>query len=103
MPRCPNCGDQARSYDLIMIGNGIVCSGCRRPKIVEGKMAEKKQVVSLVLNEIPTPDNATDHEIAIKGGYGGLEIRFSTTFDKVRTFFTQQRERGKKAKLQSVK
>jgi hypothetical protein len=67
-------------------------------------MAEdKKQLVSITLNEVPTKDNAIDHEIEVEGGYGGLELRFKTTFDKIRAFFTQQRERGKKASLRSVK
>lgn len=104
MPKCQSCGNSVSSKTLLVVGNAVVCPECRKPKEVEEKMAENKnQVMSITLNEVPTMDGVVDHELEIEGGYGGLEIKFKTTFDKIRTFFTQQRERGKKASLRSVK
>lgn len=103
MPRCEKCGSSVSSDTLQVVGDVVVCAGCRKPKKVEGKMAEKKQLVSITLNEVPTKDNAVDHEVEVEGGYGGLEVKFRTTFDQIRRFFTQQREKGKKASLRSVK
>ncbi len=62
-------------------------------------MANNNQLVSVVLNEIPAPDDEIDHEISIEGKYGGLNVKFSATFDQIRDFFTQRRE---KAALQLV-
>lgn len=110
MPKCQKCGNSVKSEDLRAVGGveTLLCGGCRKPKEVEKKMAEntvyeKRQIVSLALNEVPTKDGAVDHEVSINGGYGGLDIKFNTTFDKIRAFFTQQRERGKRASLKSVK
>lgn len=104
MPRCQNCGNSARSYELREVGAAVVCPTCRKPKSVEDKMVDKKKrLVSLTLSEVPTPDKAADHEIDFEGGYGGLEVRFNTTFDKVRAFFTQKREKGKRAEFRTIK
>lgn len=104
MPRCPKCGSSVSSEVLLKVNDCVVCPDCRRPKKVEDKMTEdKKQLVSITLNEVPTKDGAIDHEVEVEGGYGGLEVRFKTTFDRIRAFFTQQREKGQKASLRSVK
>jgi len=67
-------------------------------------MAEiaRKRVVSFSIYEIPTKDGAFDHEIEADVSFSGLDIRYNTTFDKVREFFTQKREKGKKASLKVV-
>lgn len=106
MPRCQNCGGSVSSSSLKKVGDAIVCSECGRPKIVEGKMAEnRKRVASVILNEVPTKDGATDHEISVevrlRDSYGGLDVNFNTTFDRVRDFFTQKREKGKRASLKA--
>lgn len=104
MPRCQSCGERADRYSLRKVSDAVVCTRCSRPKAVEGNMAEnKKQLLSVVLNEVPTPDGVVDHEVSIQGAYGGLELKYDTTFDKVRTFFTQKREEGRKAELAAVK
>jgi len=104
MPRCQNCGNAVRSYELRRVGDTVICPECVRPKCVEDVMSdEKKRVLSVILNEVPTVDKAVDHEIEIEGGYGGLEVKFKTTFDDIRNFFTQKREKGSKSRLQSVK
>lgn len=103
MPRCQNCGNSVNSWDLLLVNKAVVCTDCRKPKIVEGKMSDKKQMLSIVLNEIESPDNVIDHEVKIEGEYAGLELKFKTTFDEVRTFFTQKREKGQRAKLRSVR
>lgn len=92
MPKCPNCGDAVSSSTLRAVGNAVVCSECGRPKKVEDRMATNKQLLSVVLNEIPAPDDGIDHEISIEGRYGGLDVKFSSTFDQVREFFKQKRE-----------
>lgn len=92
MPKCPNCGDAVSSSTLRAVGNAVVCSECGRPKKVEDRMATNKQLVSVVLKEVPTPDAETDHEISIEGKYGGLDVKFSATFDQIREFFTQKRK-----------
>jgi hypothetical protein len=60
---------------------------------------EKSKLVSVVLSEIAAPDDGIDHEISVEGGYGGLDIKFSATFDQIRDFFTQKR---KKRELHAV-
>ena len=97
MPKCQSCGNSVSSSLLANVGGVVVCPDCGRPKLVEGKMADKKQLASITVNEVPTLDDAIDHEVNIEGAYGGLEVKFNTTFDKIRTFFTQEREKGKKA------
>lgn len=92
MPKCPNCGDSVRSSILRTDGDAVVCPECGRPKKVEDGMATNKQLLSVVLNEIPAPDDGIDHEISIEGRYGGLDVKFSSTFDQIREFFTQKRE-----------
>ena len=105
MPRCEVCRSTVRSKDLKQIGpkGPIVCRWCREPK--EIKMAEtkdRKKVASLHIYEIPTQDGAVDHEVVLEGNYAGLELKFTTTFDQVREFFTQKRATGQKARLKSV-
>ena len=98
MPRCQSCGKSVSSDTLRKVDTAVVCAVCGRPKPVEGKMSEeKKRVLSVVLSEVPTDDEAVDHEVMVESSYGGLDIKFNTTFDKVRDFFTQKREKGKKA------
>jgi DNA-directed RNA polymerase subunit M/transcription elongation factor TFIIS len=93
MPRCQNCGSTAHSYDLRIVDDAVVCSKCGRPKLVEDDMAtKKKRLVSVTLHEVSTADYETDHELEIEGEYAGLEVRFKTTFDDIRTFFTKRRE-----------
>lgn len=95
MPKCQSCGGSVSSASLRKVGTAVVCPDCGKPRAVEGKMAEnKKRVASVVLNEIPTSDGAVDHEVVIEGSYGGLEIKFDTTFDRVRDFFTKRREKA---------
>lgn len=93
MPRCQNCGNTARSYELREVGAAVVCPVCRKPKSVGDKMADKKKrLVAVTLHEVPTVDHEIDHELEIEGEYAGLEVRFKTTFDDIRTFFTKRRE-----------
>lgn len=101
MPKCPNCRNSVRSYELISVGNTVTCAVCYGTG--EDSMAEKKQVVSVTLAEVTTPDKVIDHEIAVEGSYRGLEVKFATTFDELRDFFTQRREKGKRAAIRSVK
>jgi len=103
MPRCQGCGNSVSSSALSLIGEAAICPDCGKLKLVEEKMSDKKQVLSITLNEISTPDSTTDHEVRIEGEYAGLEVKFKTTFDEVRAFFTQKREKDQRAKLQSVK
>lgn len=67
------------------------------------KTEKRKKVMSFHIYEVPTQDGATDHEIEADITYAGLEVKFTTTFDQVREFFTQKRTPGQKAKLKSVK
>ena len=101
MPRCQNCGNSVRSYELMSVGNTALCAVCYGAG--EDKMAEKKPVVCVTLAEVTAPDKAIDHEIAVEGSYRGLEVKFATTFDELREFFTQRREKGKRAAIRSVK
>lgn len=106
MPRCGICRQTVRSKDLKQIGPGgpVVCKWCREPKeikVAETKR-ERKQIASIHIYEVPTRDGATDHEVVVEGNYAGLELKFTTTFDQVREFFTQKRATGQKARLKSV-
>lgn len=105
MPKCPNCGSAAHSYELLVVGDAIACPSCLDPRNMEGKMAEeKKQLMSMTLSEVQeSVGGAPDHEVIIEGSYAGLEIKFNTTFDKIRTFFTQRREKSGKTTLQAVR
>lgn len=102
MPKCQNCGESVSSEDLRVIEDNVVCVECGGPKDVGSSIADKRQVAAITLNEVPAPNNVVDYEIAVEGGYAGLEIRFHTTFDKVRSFFTQQRSKKKRPLLQSI-
>lgn len=106
MPRCETCERSVHSSDLEHVGDLLICSTCRRPKLFkEEKMAEKKErkeIASVHIFEVPTRDGATDHEVVVEGNYAGLELKFTTTFDQVREFFTQKRATGQKARLKSV-
>ncbi len=100
MPRCPRCGDSVSSSVLRAVGDVVVCLECGRPEKVEDRMGNnKKQLASVVLHEISMPDDTIDHEISVEGGYGGLDVKFSATFDQIRAFFTQKR---KKQELRAV-
>lgn len=71
----------------------------------EGKdyNTNRKHIMSFHIYEVPTKDGARDHEIEVEAAMGGLNLRYNTTFDKVREFFTQKRETGKPATLKAVK
>jgi hypothetical protein len=110
MPNCPTCGGHARSSDLAEVGDSLACRECRRPKEVKGgkkrekKMAEmtKIMIVSFNIYEVPTKDGAKDHQIEVEASVAGLSLQYVTTFDKVRKFFTEKREKGKPAVLKAV-
>ena len=111
MPLCGYCREPVPSHDLKRAGlelNGeMACSNCRRPK--EIKMAEKTKagdrtkVAAVNIYEVKTADGGTDHELEFEGSWNGLDVRFKTTFDQVREFFTQRREEGESKPLRSVK
>lgn len=66
------------------------------------KLKNRKRVMSFTIYEVPTKDGARDHEIEVETSIGGLNLQYTTTFDKVREFFTKQREKGKPASLRAV-
>jgi hypothetical protein len=70
---------------------------------VAEKTNGRKKLMSFHIYEVPTSDGATDHEIEADIGYSGFELKFTTTFDKVRDFFTRRRTPGQKANLTAVK
>lgn len=104
MPRCPTCGELAKKVDLAEVNGKLACKSCRRPKAIkEMNMAEnRKKLLSFHIFEVPTKDGAKDHEVEVEGTWGGLDLKYTTTFDKIREFFTQKREEGKPATLRSV-
>ena len=67
------------------------------------KLVERKHVASCKIYEVPTADGAVDHEVELEISMSGLAVRYNTTFDSVRKFFTEQREKGKEAALKVVK
>lgn len=89
MPSCEICQNQVPSYDLHNLGDEIVCIDCRVRKM---KMAEKKTLLTLNVFEVPTKDGGVDHEVEISGSWSGLDIKFKTTIDQVRDFFTEKRK-----------
>lgn len=111
MPLCEVCRKSVPKEDLKRSGrmNGLIaCPACRaEPK--EKKMAETKRepkkIMSFHIYEIPVGDGV-DHEVEVEGGWGGMNLKFKTTFDKVRDFFTKRREQAeakKDAGLKAVK
>jgi hypothetical protein len=105
MPRCEICEESVPSGDLKPVGpDGLIaCTGCRRPKETEMADDKRKKVGSFHIYEVPTEDGAVDHEVEADVAYSGLEVKFKTTFDKIRAFFTEKREKGQKAELKAVK
>lgn len=67
------------------------------------KESQDRKVFSMEVLEFETPDGGTDHRIEIEGGYAGLDIRFSSTVDQIRDFFTQKRNPGERRHLKSVR
>ena len=107
MPRCEDCRKSVPAADLKRAGRAgqTLCSHCRGPKevIVAEKTEKRKTEKKKKTTKKKTQDGATDHEIEADITYAGLEVKFTTTFDQVREFFTQKRTPGQKAKLKSVK
>lgn len=109
MPRCTGCRETKRSTDLEKVkGRGALCGKCRRPlRLVEDLMKEKPErdnnrlVFSVNVYELDTPDGGIDHRVEVSGNYGGLNLRFSSTVDEIRDFFTKKRVR--EAALSAVK
>jgi len=112
MPLCEVCRRSVPKGDLKRSGrlNGqVACPACRgEPK--EKKMAEKtdrakKLLMSFHIYEVPV-EEGVDHEVEVEGSWGGMNLKYKTTFDKVREFFTQRREKtqeeGKAPSLKSV-
>jgi len=67
------------------------------------KVVDRKHVASCKIYEVPTADGARDHEVELEISMSGLAVRYNTTFDQVRRFFTETREKGKAADLKVVK
>lgn len=67
---------------------------------------EDRHLARFDIFEFDTEDGGTDHRIEAMFAYGGLELRYDTTFDKVRQFFTEARrkrvEKQKQAQLALV-
>lgn len=110
MPKCEVCQGSYPSTSLKKRGvyDVVTCPNCQEPK-GRDTMAETKservgkKVMSLHIYEISTPDGGRDHEVEVEGSWGGAEVKFKTTIDKVREFFTKRRVEGHKAPLEVVK
>lgn len=112
MPRCGLCGRSTSSEELRVVGEGldqtVACRGCRSPHIVEDPMSNKiesvpvSDIFSVRVMEYQTEDGGKDHRIRMEGSFGGLSIHLNTTIDQIRRFFSEKRERGKKANLSVV-
>jgi hypothetical protein len=104
MPLCPCCNNPVKSDELRQVNGTVACRMCRRPKDTEEKkMAEKTLLMSFHIYETPTKDGAKDHSVEVEACYAGLNLKYETTFDKVRKFFTEMREKGKTASLKALK
>ena len=103
MPKCEKCKKSVKSSELFLAGERLVCKPCFGGKKMAETKTERKRVVSIHVYEIPTKDGARDHEVEVETSIGGLELKYATTFDKVREFFTEKRKEGEPAKLKCVK
>ena len=92
MPKCPCCGESVNSFDLSPVDGSAVCGQCSTPHPVPD-LKEKRTLATFAVREVPTSDGKTDHEFEVASAYGGLELKFSTTFDEIRDFFTRRREK----------
>lgn len=92
MPKCPCCGESVNSFDLSPVNGEAVCGQCSTPHPVS-ELKEKRTLATVAVRETPSSDGTTDHELEVAGSYGGLDLKFSTTFDEIREFFTRRRER----------
>jgi len=73
--------------------------------MAETKTDQRKKLLSFHVYEIPA-GSGVDHEVEVEGSWGGMDLKYKTTFDKVREFFTQRREgleEKKESGLKSVK
>lgn len=108
MPLCEVCRKSVPRTDLkrsSRLNGQIACSKCC-PEPKEKKMAEtkreSKKIMSFCIYEIPV-DGGVDHEVEVEGGWGGMNLKFKTTFDKVRDFFTKRREQVEAKKDSGLK
>lgn len=92
MPKCPCCGESVNSFDLSPVNGEAVCGGCSTPHVVP-EPKEKRTLANVAVREVATSDGGTDHELEVASSYGGLQLKFSTTFDEIRDFFTRRREK----------
>ena len=113
MPRCEFCERRTKAEKLVEYRGRVVCPRCAQPlRLVEDPMSTKeeqqpitrKPVMSFHIFEVPTSDKAVDHEVEVIFCHAGLDIRYTTSFDRVRRFFAERREKGKAApSLKAVK
>ena len=106
MPLCTVCKRTTPSRNLRRCGEEVKCPRCRinLSLVEDSKMAEEKagrKVFSVHINEHET-EKGVDHLIAVEASYGGLDLRFKSTIDQVREFFTERRVEGK-GRLEALK
>jgi|WetSurMetagenome_2_1015567.scaffolds.fasta_scaffold113158_2 hypothetical protein len=109
MPRCPSCREHVCPDSLLEVGGSLACCECRKLKLVpetEAKMignkedrskegAERTKLLEVQLYAI---DGGRDHQVEASVKMGGALFVYNTTFDKVRKFFTERREKKAAAK-----
>lgn len=108
MPRCPSCKEHVCPESLILVGGSLACCECRKLKLVpdtEAKMIEEKEGqkqqqgrTKLLDVQLFAIDGGRDHQVEASVKVGGALFVYSTTFDKIRKFFTERREKKAAAK-----
>ena len=98
MPRCSVCHETTPSQELRQSDGWVKCPRCRSNiSLVEDKKMPKdlkqpaeRRVLSVTVYEYTT-EAGIDHRVAVEGNYGGLDVKFESTIDQIREFFTERR------------